>query len=343
MNIQIVIMCGPCEAFVKRCIQSLQAQDDPDWDARVIVDPCGDKSFEAASEAAARDGRFHLHQNLQRMYSMFNLIQAIRLSEAGSEDVIVVVDGDDWLNQTDAIRKIRSTYAKHDCWLTYGSWISNVPHIPGMWSAYPHDIRDFRMSPWLATGIRTWKKWLWDLVDDEDFRDEHGRYFRYASDVAYMLPMLEMSGTRRSVHIPEPLLFYNRANPHCEQEVAKEGQFRNALYTRCKKPYPRLDRRRAGPVAPQNDRQEVALCATSVQLVSNAIGSCARPPASLEAIVALVNRSRSSLAQGDVDARRMVAQGVDVLTRMGIVELHRDILHVAKGAEARLALYRMAM
>ena len=62
--------------------------------------------------------------------------------------------------------------------MTYGSWVSNDPAhqgMPrGMWPAYPEDTADFRRADWLHTAVRTWKKWLWDLVDDRDFRDESG-------------------------------------------------------------------------------------------------------------------------------------------------------------------------
>jgi len=60
-------------------------------------------------------------------------------------------------------------YERHDCWATYGSWLSNDPShagLPqGLWPAYDPGTTDFRHTQWLGTAVRTWKKWLWDLVD----------------------------------------------------------------------------------------------------------------------------------------------------------------------------------
>src|SRR5205823_1838336 len=151
----------------------------------------------------------------QRLYSMANLVRAIERSRAQPEDIIVVLDGDDWFYTENALQIIADTYATYDCWLTYGSWVSNVAHIAGRLPAYDEGTTDFRHAEWLATAVRTWKKWLWDLIDDKDLRDEKGEYFSVVEDLAVMLPMLEMSGTSRAQHIPDILMLYNRANPAC--------------------------------------------------------------------------------------------------------------------------------
>ena len=39
--------------------------------------------------------------------------------------------GDDWLADDDALRMIAKAYEQFDCWMTYGSWLSNVPGPSG--------------------------------------------------------------------------------------------------------------------------------------------------------------------------------------------------------------------
>ena len=62
-----------------------------------------------------------------------------------------------------ALQVIVNTYLRHDCWLTYGSWVPNVEDgYVGQWPPYPEGTTDFRRHPHRATAVRTWKKWLWD-------------------------------------------------------------------------------------------------------------------------------------------------------------------------------------
>ena len=124
--------------------------------------------------------------------------------------------------------------------MTYGSWVSNVSHLPGRLPAYAEGTTDFRRAEWLGTAVRTWKKWLWDLIDDKDLRDEDGEYFSIVEDLAVMFPMLEMSGTSRARHIPDILMLYNRANPACVANTRRDEMERIAEYLRNKPSYPRL-------------------------------------------------------------------------------------------------------
>ena len=123
---------------------------------------------------------------------MINLIDGVRRSGSAAEDVIVVLDGDDWLYDDAALETIAGTYARHDCWMTYGSWMSNDPAHTGMqrglWPAYADDVVDFRRATWLHTAVRTWKRWLWQRIDDRDFRDDDGLYFTVTEDQASAKP-----------------------------------------------------------------------------------------------------------------------------------------------------------
>src|SRR4051794_2420021 len=144
---KIIINCGPCQDFIGQCLSSVIEQSLQDWEAYVTVDPCGDDSFRRAVRAASGDPRVHVRRNRQRRYSMRNLIQAIRRSDADPEDVIANLDGDDWFSEPQALRTIADAYEQHDCWMTYGSWLSNVEGPSGRrdggWPAYPGGTTDF--------------------------------------------------------------------------------------------------------------------------------------------------------------------------------------------------------
>jgi glycosyltransferase involved in cell wall biosynthesis len=225
-------------------LASVHAQTYSNWQAYVTIDPCGDRTGEAARIASDGDARIEIVRNRTRLFAMQNLINGIQRSQAAPDDVIVVLDGDDWLASEHALGIIASTYERHDCWATYGSWLSNDPSQSGMprgrWPAYDSGTTDFRNTTWLGTAVRTWKKWLWDLVDDHDFRDANGNYFGVTEDQASMLPILEMSGTARARHIEEVLMIYNRTTPHACGKLRYQEMLANCAYLRGQRAYSRL-------------------------------------------------------------------------------------------------------
>ena len=236
-----MINCGPCEEYIGTCLASVRAQTYSNWQAYVTIDPCGDRTSDAARIASDGDQRIEITRNRTRLYAMQNLINGIQRSLAAPDDVIVVLDGDDWLASEHALGIIASTYERHDCWATYGSWLSNDPShagLPqGLWPAYDPGTTDFRHTQWLGTAVRTWKKWLWDLVDDRDLRDANGDYFRVTEDQASMLPILEMGGTARVHHIKDVLMIYNRTTPHACGKLRYEEMLANSAYLRGRRPY----------------------------------------------------------------------------------------------------------
>lgn len=159
---------------------------------------------------------------------------------ADPEDVIVSLDGNDWLPREDALQIISDTYERFGCWVTYGSWWSTGgPMGTGLWPAYPDGATDFRHTPWLATAVRTWKRWIWDRIDLNDLRDDNGEYFRIAEDRAIMLPLLEMCGTKRAKHIAIPIMEYNQSGAVNEQMDTEAA--RNVKLLASRTPYARLD------------------------------------------------------------------------------------------------------
>src|SRR5262249_40898314 len=141
--LRIIVNCGPAEQYIARCLASIRGQSFGGWQAYVTIDPCGDMTQRQAELAREGDPRTHIHRNRQRRYTMFNLIHAIRRSAAHWEDILVVLDGDDWFATPDALLIICETYRQFNCWMTYGSWVSDQPQMHGMWPAYPDDLTDF--------------------------------------------------------------------------------------------------------------------------------------------------------------------------------------------------------
>lgn len=261
-NFKIVVNCGPCQDYIGACLESIRRQTYGTWETYLTIDPAGDSTRDAAHDARCRDSRIHIFENAEPLYAMRNLISGVERSGADPDDVIVVLDGDDWLATPRALEIIAATYRQRDCWATYGSWLSNDPNHSGpprgLWPAYPHGTTRFRDEKWLGTAVRTWKRWLWDLIDDRSFRDANGEYFRVTEDQAVMFPVLEMCGTERALHIPDVLMIYNRTTPHACGKMRRAETQANSAYLRSLPPYERLAVRPREPFIASSGRCNAA-------------------------------------------------------------------------------------
>jgi glycosyltransferase involved in cell wall biosynthesis len=242
---KIIINCGPCQDYIGKCLASVKAQSLADWKAYVTVDPCGDDTYACAMRAAEDDPRIVVTRNETRCYSMHNLVESIRRSNAEPEDVIAILDGDDWFSDNQALRIIANAYEEFDCWVTYGSWVSNVVGpsgcLNGMWPAYPEGTTDFRRNRFLGTAVRTWKRWLWDHLSDSHLRSDSGEYVRVSEDQMIMIPLLELCGTARARHIAAPIMTYNKTLRYpSDPEITEEGVKNGYLIDRSP-PYRRLE------------------------------------------------------------------------------------------------------
>ena len=265
-KLHIVTNCGPCESFVERCVASIRSQTYSNWESWVTVDPCGDATVARAIAAAKGEPRIHIHRNQTRKYSLHNLVRSIGRCGALPEDVIVCLDGDDWFSREDALRIIAEAYEQTDCWITYGSWLSNVPRASGgydgLWPAYPEGTEDFRNHRFLGTAVRTWKRWIWNLIHDDDLRGDSGNYARVSEDQMIMIPLLEMCGTARARHIAAPLMVYNRLPTYVhDPSITSEG-LRNGELIAARRRYPRL----CSKPAPEQVERSVGVAKAGVPL-----------------------------------------------------------------------------
>jgi hypothetical protein len=78
---------------------------------------------------------------------------------------------------------------------------------------------NIRKSNFTLSHLRTWKAWLWKKIDEKDLRDESGNYWSVAGDLAFMWPMIEMSGLEHFKFIDEVLYVYNESNPINDHKV----------------------------------------------------------------------------------------------------------------------------
>jgi len=200
-----------------------------------------DRSLELVQDLISSDNRFILVRNSRKMYQPGNYDQIIRHNPAIHDDEIIVeVDGDDWLPDADVFQRINKVYMDPEIWIANGRFVYSDGR-PGF-SAPPTNIDNIRNEEFTASHIRTWRAFLWREIDQEYLRDETGQYWKVAGDLAFMLPMLEMSGPEHYKFMPEINYIYNEENPINDHKVSLPKVVETASRIRNKHKYSRLKR-----------------------------------------------------------------------------------------------------
>lgn len=139
-----------------------------------------------------------------------NLYSAIQRCQ--NNEIVVVLDGDDWLAHDQVLSKINEVYADPDVWLSYGNYAlypsgkqtdGQLGPIPdkvikkNLLREYPREL--FHLKTFYASLFKQIA--LHDLLKD-------GKFYTPASDLAIMLPLIEMAGGHAKF-VKDVLLIYN--------------------------------------------------------------------------------------------------------------------------------------
>jgi glycosyltransferase involved in cell wall biosynthesis len=204
--------------FIERCIMSVLSQTYRNFTYTVIDDCSTDGTSDIIKELHeqnATNNNFNFYRNEIRVTSpLANFVKGIELSPGDREDIIVTVDGDDWLAHENVFVKLDEIYQDPDVWLTYGSFLS----ASGKLDDYCHpitDTRNYRKTTRTTGHLRTLKRKLFNKIDKNDLRKADGDYYNKYNDTAYMYPAVEMAGTKHIRLIPDILYIYNDQNPLC--------------------------------------------------------------------------------------------------------------------------------
>ena len=205
-----------------------------------IADDCStDRSIDVIHDTIKRDRRFRVSQNSTRLFQLGTYQRLLADTTLKKDDIVVSVDGDDWLPDPGVLQRVAEAYADGQTWITYGS--HKRSNGRKLITEPLEDAALIRQVSWRTSHLRTWKVGLWRQIRPESFLDQHGNTFRCAGDVAWMFPMIEMAGNAHSKHLPDCNYIYNVDNPQRCGETRREEQFANARWLRRQTPYEPLE------------------------------------------------------------------------------------------------------
>ena len=220
----IVTTLYNAEKYIERCLFTIKTQTFKDFKCYITDDLSTDNSVNLVKNFIKTDDRFILIENSKKLYQPGNYDQVIRNNpNIDNNDVIVEIDGDDWLPDSNALKRIHDTYEDENIWIANGSFKYSTG-APGF-SSKQEITNDLRQIRFTASHIRTWRAFLWRKIKEEDLKDDDGVYWKVTGDLSFMYPMLEMSGNEHYKFMEDINYVYNEQNPLNDHKVNLIAEF----------------------------------------------------------------------------------------------------------------------
>ena len=241
-KIVIISTLYNAENYIEKCISSVASQDYNNY-SHIIINDCSTDNSKEIIERLINSfpkelkDKFILLNREKNEGAVYNQIMSIRDPFIQDDDIIMILDGDDWLvNEPDIFDFYNNLYHK-DIEFSYGSCWSLVDNIPLISQPYPEKIRKSKKYrehkfnwgiPY--THLRTFRKRLINKIDDSVFLDENGEWFRAGGDVATFYNIIEQADPDKVKCVSKIVYNYNDMNPLNDYKVNSEEQNKNSKF-----------------------------------------------------------------------------------------------------------------
>lgn len=205
--------------WVRFNVNSIKQQSYSNYLAVYGYDMSTDDTLEHLTDSIKDDDKFLIFYNPNPgcfLNCFMGTYQYLKdLGKIQPDDIIVEVDGDDWLLHPFVLQYLNQIYQNENIWMTYGQYITYpTGELGGHFHLHLDDNIDktnsYRTNIFPYSHLKTYKVFLLDKINDDDIIDpETGKYFNAAADFALCMPLVEMTGKSRIFRINEPLYVYN--------------------------------------------------------------------------------------------------------------------------------------
>lgn len=222
----ILIVGANNGAFVAKTLSSVLSQNYDAYKVIYIDDASDDGSFEVAKDYIYESDQFSkvtLVRNEEKLGVLANLYRAVQT--LSDEEIVVVLQGEDWLAHEWVLQRLNAYYADPDLWIAFAKY-KNFPSyetVEGM------ELNEsfLRSLPFARLQCNTFYAALFKQIKESDLVCG-GDFLRAHAEMAYMMPMLEMA-KNHACCIPE--ILYIRNLQSCYKE-SKESQIRAEKFIR---------------------------------------------------------------------------------------------------------------
>jgi glycosyltransferase involved in cell wall biosynthesis len=239
MKIKIIVPVYKSANNLQKLCDSVISQSHKDWELLIAVDSCKE-SHEQAKQIVSNlkdedASKISISINNERKFALGNICNSITSSSVpldwGFEHTIYgVIDGDDELCNNKTLSLIISEYENgaNLAWTTYkrddeGECVSDL---------FPSGANPYTYK-WVSSHFRTFGNWIFHKINQQNFKDQSGNFFKRAYDQALMLPMLYYCSQNKlkTSFIPEICYQYNHSGSSTPLEEHTNGLYEHQLST----------------------------------------------------------------------------------------------------------------
>jgi len=248
----IVIPFYNAEKYIEKCLMSAFTQRYSDYKVVIVNDASTDNSDKVISDLIQTftiTCEYEYIVNENRMGAMYNQQWAV-FNHCDPDDIVVQLDGDDWLVNKKVLTFIDSFYEDNDCWMMYGQ-AKYLSGREGNAKEYESELEfNKKRNPgarFYVSHIRTFKAFTFHEILNQDpdlscFKEEDGTWYSMTCDVAMMYPIMEICGYDKIKYNEKVLYIYNDSNPIQDFRLDLRHQERIHRDILQKKPFKQLDR-----------------------------------------------------------------------------------------------------
>lgn len=190
------------EEWIEYNLASILNQTYTNYKVTYIDDASTDSTYEKVKEIVGELPNWNVIKNSENKGAMYNYFHNLNNHIDDPEEIVIHLDGDDWLYDGIVLEKLNTFYNEKDCWMTYGGFVVwNGPDVEPtlpypqstQHSEFVHKHRLYRQDLWRASHLRTYRAFLLQAVRLDDLKSlQDGVYYWHAADLAFQYPCMEM-------------------------------------------------------------------------------------------------------------------------------------------------------
>lgn len=219
-KLKIIVTTFNNEEWAQTNIESILEQKYTNYDVLYIDDNSSDNTKEIIKYLTEGNEKFSLifhEKNMSKSYSFMNHCKKF----ISDQDVIVFIDGDDWLPYEDIFEKIVNYYISNKVWVAYSKMVCypSLQESPSHGKEHPefvHKYNLYREYPYTASHIKTMKGFLFKNIKETDliYNEE---WIRFGDDLAIMCAAMEQS-PKEKIGVMDFLGYvYNESNTNSQR------------------------------------------------------------------------------------------------------------------------------
>lgn len=187
-----------------------------------IDDASTDDTYEKVEKCirdSGQENRVALIRNKRSLTQIENVYRALHVCK--DEEIVLLVDGSDWLAHNRVLEVLNDCYADPNIWMTYGSYCEYPSYKKGFGRGeiprkihLSHSYRKFSNKKFIFSHLRTAYAGLFKKIKMEDLLKD-GNFMTASGERAFMLPLVEMA--KEHAHYIKSILYID--NHHATEET----------------------------------------------------------------------------------------------------------------------------